>query len=248
MPQIACPVCGFAYAASNITNHLRKAHKGIFVSQTAAATVGLVACTCGQVVLNAAALRKHQGIRKCQSAQSQPAACQRPVTQLVAANAAHTESAPAQLEAERYDPFIQALDPAIFADEQAMQLDSDSHPALTAEDSLDSVFAEAEATAEQVARAESLHGVEDAQVEIDFPDDASSGEVPDLSPISTPDLHAAEDGNHTPHVAVAVEEIQEVEEHCQTHGPTSPLGRVTHAYPTVPTALPQFPHDGSYRY
>ncbi len=26
MSQIACPLCSFGYAATNITNHLRKAH------------------------------------------------------------------------------------------------------------------------------------------------------------------------------------------------------------------------------
>ena len=78
MSQIACPLCGFGYAATNITNHLRKAHSGAHVSQEAAAAVGLIACPCGQAVLNAAALRKHQGIRKCQGARSQPATSSTP--------------------------------------------------------------------------------------------------------------------------------------------------------------------------
>ncbi|KAI3481019.1 hypothetical protein L1887_56845 [Cichorium endivia] len=78
MSQIACPLCGFGYAATNITNHLCKAHSGAHVSQEAAAAVGLIACPCGQAVLNAAALRKHQGIRKCQGARSQPATSSTP--------------------------------------------------------------------------------------------------------------------------------------------------------------------------
>ena len=70
--KLAVQVCQFSYAAPNITNHIRKAHSGEQFSQDAAAAVGLVACSCGQVVLNVTALRRHQGIRTCQSGQSQP--------------------------------------------------------------------------------------------------------------------------------------------------------------------------------
>ena len=119
MPQITCPVCGYAYATSNITNHVRKAHSGVAVSQEAAAAVGLVACSCGQVVLHGAALRKHQGIRKCQGAASQPAgvpasaiAAQVPST----SQAVHTESAPATLaEPQDGSSVMHVLDPEILA-------------------------------------------------------------------------------------------------------------------------------------
>ncbi|KAF6766982.1 hypothetical protein PSEUBRA_001641 [Kalmanozyma brasiliensis GHG001] len=67
MTSVNCPVCSFSYAITNITNHIRKAHAGVHVTQDAAAASGLVACSCGQVVLNAVALRKHQGIRHCQA-------------------------------------------------------------------------------------------------------------------------------------------------------------------------------------
>ncbi len=63
--DLNCPVCRFSYAITNITNHIRKAHAGAQVTQQDAAACGLVACSCGQVVLNAAALKRHQGIRHC---------------------------------------------------------------------------------------------------------------------------------------------------------------------------------------
>ncbi|SPO39740.1 uncharacterized protein PSFLO_05221 [Pseudozyma flocculosa] len=57
MSQVACPVCQFAIARSNITAHIRRQHAGVPVSPEAAAARGLVACGCGQVVLSAAALK-----------------------------------------------------------------------------------------------------------------------------------------------------------------------------------------------
>ncbi|KIS72426.1 uncharacterized protein UMAG_00825 [Mycosarcoma maydis] len=75
--KLAVQVCQFSYAAPNITNHIRKAHSGEQFSQDAAAAVGLVACSCGQVVLNVIALKRPQGIRKCQSGQSQSVVAQR---------------------------------------------------------------------------------------------------------------------------------------------------------------------------
>uniref|UniRef100_V5EYN9 ATP-dependent DNA helicase n=1 Tax=Kalmanozyma brasiliensis (strain GHG001) TaxID=1365824 RepID=V5EYN9_KALBG len=48
MTSVNCPVCSFSYAITNITNHIRKAHAGVHVTQDAAAASGLVACSCGQ--------------------------------------------------------------------------------------------------------------------------------------------------------------------------------------------------------
>ena len=120
MSQITCPMCSFAYASTNITNHLCKAHAGVHVSQEAAAAVGLVACSCGQVVMNVVVLRKHQGIHKCQMAQPQLAAIQpvvsapapTPATPAAVAEAAQPESAPAALAVEQDDAFMQMLDPS----------------------------------------------------------------------------------------------------------------------------------------
>ena len=66
MTCISCPICSFAYAQSNILNHLRKNHADIPVSQDAAGLCGLVACHCGQVASNSVGLKRHQGIWRCQ--------------------------------------------------------------------------------------------------------------------------------------------------------------------------------------
>ena len=65
------------YSATNITNHICKVHAGAFVTAVQAAACGLAACSCGQAVLNEAALKQHQGIHKCQ--QTQQSALQSPV-------------------------------------------------------------------------------------------------------------------------------------------------------------------------
>ena len=184
MPQITCPVCGYSYATSNITNHVRKAHSGVVVSQEAAAAVGLAACSCGQVVLHAAALRKHQGIRKCQGAASQPAA----VPALAIATPApsmsqnvHTESASATSAQPQDSSLNDVLDPAILAEEQAMPVepsDTEYEPLALADDNLDFVFAEAEAETVQ----EPGTNVEDVEMQDNFHQDASSPEVPALEP------------------------------------------------------------------
>ncbi|KAJ9474675.1 hypothetical protein PHBOTO_004535, partial [Pseudozyma hubeiensis] len=72
MSLVVCPVCHLSYSISNITAHIRRFHAGVRVSQEAAAASGLVACSCGQVVFNAAALKKHQGIRRCQQQSTLP--------------------------------------------------------------------------------------------------------------------------------------------------------------------------------
>ena len=207
MSQITCPVCHFAYAASNITNHVRKAHSGIPVSQEAAAAVGLVACTCGQVVLNAVALRKHQGIRKCQGAQSQPASqpamSQPAVTQPAVSHAmpvaaqapAQPESAPSRLGVRQDSPFMLNLDPALFAEEE-MQVDppdAGNAPLALVDDNLDFVFAEAEAEAAEEAEPvlAPAADAEDAEMENIPPADASSGEVPAPASIPTLDTEPA---------------------------------------------------------
>ncbi|SPO26597.1 uncharacterized protein UTRI_10146 [Ustilago trichophora] len=208
MSKVTCPVCSFAYAGSNITNHFRKAHSGVFVTQEAAAGVGLVACACGQLVLNAAALRKHQGIRKCHGAASQPAP-PAPTTQPAASAVMQAESAPAALAVEQDDPFLQLVDPALLMDEQALQpdlpnaptsdLDSsrEDSPLALVDDNLDFVFAEADA--ETAAAATQEPAAEDVEMHDNFhnnlQEDASSGEVPDPFPIPSLDLPAAEEDN-----------------------------------------------------
>lgn len=72
MCTVPCPVCYFAYARTNSTNRIRKAHAGVQAAWQDAEACGLAACSCSQMVLTAAALKKHQGIRHCQSVTSEP--------------------------------------------------------------------------------------------------------------------------------------------------------------------------------
>lgn len=70
MSYTQCPICTFTYAQSNILNHIRKSHANTHVSQEAAASCGLVACSCGQVASNASGLKTHQGMQRCQASAS----------------------------------------------------------------------------------------------------------------------------------------------------------------------------------
>ncbi|SPO37723.1 uncharacterized protein PSFLO_03199 [Pseudozyma flocculosa] len=90
MSQVACPVCQFAIARSNITAHIRRQHAGVPVSPEAAAARGLVACGCGQVVLSAAALKQHQGIKKCGGSRPATEAARPAAASPVAARTAST--------------------------------------------------------------------------------------------------------------------------------------------------------------
>ncbi|SOV09775.1 uncharacterized protein UDID_19463 [Ustilago sp. UG-2017a] len=174
MPPITCPVCSYAYAESNITNHLHKVHKGIAVSQDAAAAVGLVACFCGQVVMNAAALRKHQGIRKCQGSNTQQTQVQ--PTSAISTQQTHDvvspEPAPVPVADMQHKSFLDVLDPAILAEENSnlnliseaepSVADSEELPLVLVEDNLDYVMAEAEAEASaQEAEVEELSDAEE---------------------------------------------------------------------------------------
>ncbi|SPC62274.1 uncharacterized protein UHOD_11510 [Ustilago sp. UG-2017b] len=119
MPPITCPVCSYAYAESNITNHLRKVHKGIAVGQDAAAAVGLVGCFCGQVVMNVAALCKHQGIHKCQGSHTQQTQAQ--PTPAISTQQSHdaVSPEPAPVADMQCESFLDMLDPAILAEENS---------------------------------------------------------------------------------------------------------------------------------
>jgi len=203
---------------------VRKAHSGVAVSQEAAAAAGLVACSCGQVVLHAAALRKHQGIRKCQGVASQPAAV--PALAIAAAapstsQPVQIESAPATLAQQQDSSLHDVLDPAILAEEQAMQAepsDTESEPLALADDNLDFVFAEAEAETVQ----EPGTDVEDVEMQDNFHQDASSAEVlaldlnPNLdSPVTesdteTQDLDAAA-GNMLPQLPADEQQHERVQ-------------------------------------
>ncbi|SOV07963.1 uncharacterized protein UDID_17245 [Ustilago sp. UG-2017a] len=174
MPPITCPVCSYAYAESNITNHLHKVHKGIAVSQDAAAAVGLVGCFCGQVVMNAAALCKHQGICKCQGSNTQQTQVQ--PTSAISTQQSHDvvspEPAPVPGADMQHKSFLDVLDPAILAEENSnlnsiseaepSVADSEELPLVLVEDNLDYVMAEAEAEASaQEAEVEELSDAEE---------------------------------------------------------------------------------------
>ncbi|KAN0060562.1 hypothetical protein ACQY0O_007202 [Thecaphora frezii] len=61
-----CPLCELA--TSTMLKHMRKQHANAKVSHKKAAAMGLLACSCGQVVADATGLKKHQGIKRCQPA------------------------------------------------------------------------------------------------------------------------------------------------------------------------------------
>ncbi|SPO31906.1 uncharacterized protein UTRI_06743 [Ustilago trichophora] len=257
MSKVTCPVCSFAYAESNITNHFRKAHSGVFVTQEAAAGVGLVACACGQLVLNAAALRKHQGIRKCHGAASQPAP-PAPTTQPAASAVMQAESAPAALAVEQDDPFLQLVDPALLMDEQALAPTSDldssreDSPLALVDDNLDFVFAEADAETAAAAAAAATQepAAEDVEMHDNFhnnlQEDASSGEVPDPFPIPSLDLPAAEEDNLQEGSEAGSEaETSEQEEDTGETLPQLPLQEVQAPQPQqLELDVPDMPEDG----
>ncbi|SPC66656.1 uncharacterized protein UHOD_11409 [Ustilago sp. UG-2017b] len=210
MPPITCPVCSYAYAESNITNHLRKAHKGIAVSQDAAAAVGLVGCFCRQVVMNVAALHKHQDICKCQGSNTQQTQVQS--TPAISTQQSHDVVSPEPVTVPAADmqrkSFLDMLDPAILAEENSNLnsipeaepsiADSEELPLVLVEDNLDYVMAEAEASEPEDMQMENPTNSEP---------DASSGEVPDPFPILSLDLQAQE---------AEVEEPSDAEEEGET--------------------------------
>lgn len=220
MPPITCPVCSYAYAESNITNHLRKVHKGIAVSQDAAAAVGLVACFCGQVVMNAAALRKHQGIRKCEGSNTQQTQVQPmpAISTQQSQDVVSPEPAPVPVAEMQHESFLDMLDPAILAEENSnlnsipeaepRVADSEELPLALVEDNLDYMMAEAEAEVQAEAQAQASEP-EDVQMEnpTNSEPDVSSGKVPDPFPILSLDLQVQE---------AEVEEPSDAEEEGET--------------------------------
>ncbi|SOV01188.1 uncharacterized protein UDID_17596 [Ustilago sp. UG-2017a] len=125
MLPITCPVCSYAYAESNITNHLHKVHKGIAVSQDAAAAVGLVACFCGQVVMNAAALHKHQGIHKCQGSNTQQTQVQ--PTPAISTQQSHDVELPLALVEDNLD-YVMAKAEAQATEPEDVRMENPTNP------------------------------------------------------------------------------------------------------------------------